>query len=794
MSILSKDRQKIKQLIIILIILAMAVGMGAIIGGVTWIIKRSPDISDYGQWQTSESSVVYASNGEILTKLYKEDRIYVPINKIPKDLQNAIVAIEDERFYQHYGIDIRGILRAIWVDIKAMAKVEGASTITQQLAKNALLTHEKLFSRKLQEMYIAMQFERMYTKAEILEFYLNEIFLGHSAYGVQSAAKFYFNKDVENLTLAESALIAGLPKAPNSYSPYRNLDKARKRRDLVLTKLLEQGYISQRDYKQAINEEIKLERAEENNAEVAPYFVEYIRKELLNKFGAKQVYTGGLKVYTTLDLDMQKKAQETVDHAFETNYLPTIVRQRGQSKTQPQVALLTVDPHTGYIKAMIGGRGDDKFNRTTQAYRQPGSAFKPFVYTTAIKQGAGTGTVVDDTPKGYKTTLNGDEDELWIPKNYDGEYHGPTTLRIALAKSLNVSAVKLLERVGISNAINVAKSLGIKNLVPEDRNLSLALGGLTKGVTPLEMSTAYGVFATGGIKTDPIAITKVEDNNGNIILSNEVHRNIVLDESVAYLVTDMLKSAISRGPLVWGTGWRAYLGRPAAGKTGTTSDYTDAWFVGYTPDLVTSVWLGEDSPTRMEYQMKDKEGNLIKDGTGKIKMDIISSGEASKIWGDYMKKVVENRPVKEFKRPNNIIAKEICIEDGLLPNQYCPPNARREELFIEGTEPTEVGTLHKATAQIKIDKSTGLIATDYCPQDEVVTRTYQVETGIIVDENGVPVKKIDPETKLPLTDEEGNYIYETTPTEKCNIHGPQNPAEEIKDKIFDFFNLLRGRD
>ncbi|WP_018249781.1 transglycosylase domain-containing protein [Orenia marismortui] len=792
---MSTKKQKIKQLSIILVILAMAIVMGAGIGGITWIIKKSPDISNYGQWKTSESTVIYASNGKVLTKLYKENRSYVPISKIPKDLQHAIVAIEDERFYEHFGLDIKGILRAIWVDLKHMAKVEGASTITQQLARNALLSLEQTFSRKFQEMYIALQFERMYTKDEILEFYLNEISLGdiyHNAYGVQSAAKYYFNKDVWELTLAESALIAGLPKGPNAYSPYRNLEKSRNRRNIVLKKMLEHGYIAKEEYEQAIKEKIHLEKAKENNAEIAPYFVSYIRKKLIDKFGSELVYTGGLKVYTTLDLDIQNKAKETTDEALE-KYIPTTTRKSGQSKLQPQLGIITIDPNTGYIKAMIGGRGDDKFNRTTQAYRQPGSSFKPFVYATAIEQGAGTGTIVDDTLKEYKTSLDDKEGASWIPKNYNNKYLGPTTLRIGLAKSINVMAVKLLDRVGIDNTIRLAKKMGIKNLVPEDRNLSLALGGLTKGVTPLEMATSYGVLATGGIKTDPIAITKVEDNNGNVIWSNETSRNIVLKESVAYLVTDMLRSAVSRGPLVWGTGWRAYLNRPMAGKTGTTSNYSDAWFVGYTPDLVTTVWIGEDSPTRMEYPKKDKQGNIIKDKNGKTQTEIVSSGEAARLWGDYMRKVVQNRPVKDFKRPDNIIAKEICIEDGQLPNQYCPPQSRREELYIEGTEPTKIGKLHKETAQVKIDKSTGLIATDYCPSDQIVTKTYQVDTGIIVDKNGVPIKKLAPETKLPLKDENGNYIYEQIPSKECDVHGPQDAGEEIKDKIFDFFNILRGR-
>lgn len=798
---MATKKQKTKQLIIVAFMLAMAIGLGAGIGGLTWVIKNSPDISDYGQWRTSESTIVYSSNNETLARLYKENRVYTPNNKIPKHLRRAIVSIEDERFYRHYGIDLKGIMRAIWVDLKHMAKVEGASTITQQLAKNALLTHEKAWSRKLQEMYIALQFERMYTKEEILEFYLNEIFLGHSAYGVQSAAKFYFNKDSQDLTLAESALIAGLPKAPNSYSPYRNLAKARSRRNLVINKMLEQGYITKKEAQRAKEEKIKLEKPQEKNEDIAPYFANYIRKKLIEKFGVKRVYTGGLKVYTTLDLKMQKQAKETIKEAIEKETIPTIEKKVGQGEKQPQLALITLDPKTGHIKAMMGGRGDDKFNRATQAYRQPGSAFKPFVYATAIKQGYGTGAVIDDTLKAYKTKItdteeNNDDENLWIPKNYDDKYLGPTTLRIGLAKSLNVMAVKLLDQVGINNTINLSKTLGIKSFVAQDKNLATALGGLTKGATPLEMANAYGVFANQGIKVKPIAITKVLDNRDNIIWENETQTNIVLDESVAYLVTDMLKSAIARGPLVWGTGWRAYLDRPAAGKTGTASNYTDAWFVGYTPDLVTSIWLGEDSPSRMEYPRKDKNNEVIETKNGETVTEIVSSGEAARIWGNYMRKVVKERKITDFKKPNNIITKEICIESGKLPGPYCPSHTRREELYVQGTEPIGVCDLHKKVAEIKIDSSTGLIATDYCPEEKVVTKTYQVQTGIIIDKNGVPIKKKEEETELPLTDEKGNYIYEKIPEEECTEHQPKKeetaPQDNLKNKIWDFFNLLKN--
>ncbi|WP_027340193.1 transglycosylase domain-containing protein [Halonatronum saccharophilum] len=798
---MANKKQQKTQLIIVSIILVFAISMGVIIGGVAWIIKQSPDISDYGQWKTNESTIIYASNGEILTRLYQQDRIYVPIDNIPDHLKNAVIAMEDERFFQHHGVDIRGIMRAITVNIQNMGKVEGASTITQQLAKNALLTHEKLFSRKIQEMYIAMQFERMYTKTEILEFYLNEVFLGHSAYGVESAARLYFNKSVEDLTLSESALIVGLLPAPNAYSPYRNLDLATRRRNIVLNKMVELDYITEGEANEARSEEINLERGREDNDNIAPYFVEHIRRQIIDMFGSKMVYTGGLKVHTTLDLDMQKKANQAIEEALDS-YIPTVDRTAGEGKEQPQLAVVTTDPHTGHIKAMVGGRGDDKFNRVTQARRQPGSAFKPFVYATAAEKGWGTGSIIDDIPKEYRTTLvneeevGGDVDDevdedsatdegVWIPRNYNDQYSGPTTLREALARSLNVPAVKLLDEVGINNTMNTARRMGIDNLTQDDRNLALALGGLTRGVTPLEMTTAYGSLATGGIKSQPIAITEVLDNNNNVIWSNESRRDIVLDESEAYLVTDMLQSAVSNRTERWGwggTGWRANLGIPAAGKTGTTTNYTDAWFVGYTPDLVTTIWLGEDSPTRMEYENEDGGSTIV------------SSGTAARLWGDYMREVVRGRPVNDFERPNNIVRQEVSTRSGKLPNPYTPQNRISEELYIRGSEPTELDDYFKETASMEVDKETGMIATEYCPEEKITTIEYQVETGIIVDENKDPIRKLD-DRKVPLTDDLGNFIYETIPDEECNVHPPEEDEEEedVRDKILDFFNILRGR-
>ncbi|SKA04706.1 penicillin-binding protein 1A [Selenihalanaerobacter shriftii] len=795
---MSNKNSNFKKISIIVIILIIAIISGAMVGSIAWIIKEAPDISNYGRWKPSEATMIYSEDGKLLTRLYQENRDYVPISKIPKNLQNAIVAIEDNRFYEHYGVDPWAIARALWVDIKGGGIIQGGSTLTQQLAKNALLTHERTIYRKIQEAYLAIQFERMYTKKEILEFYLNEIYLGHSVYGVQTAAKYYFNKDVSNLNLAESALIAGLPKAPNHYSPYEDPKASKRRRNIILNQMAKYGFISETKAKKTKDQPIRPNKGLINKKEIAPYFVRHIRDKLIDMYGAQAVYNSGLKVYTTLDYNLQMKAEQAIDKAF-NSYIPTVKKEKGYGLKQPQIALTTINPQNGHIKVMVGGRGDDnKYNRVTQAYRQPGSAFKPFVYASAIEKGYSPGSVIDDIPEAYK--VGKDEEDVWIPKNYDDKYLGPTTLRIGLAKSINVMAVKLLDKVGIKDTIKLTKKMGISSLVERgrknDNNLALALGGLTKGTTPLEMASAYGVLANQGIKVNPISILKVVDSRGNVLFENDPEQKIILSEDVAYLVTDMLRSVLSRGPLVWGTGWRANLGRPAAGKTGTTSNYTDAWFVGYTPDLTTSIWIGEDAPAKMEYKVYNDNGEVVKDKTGEPKTEIVSSAETARLWGDYMRSAIKSKPVKDFKRPNNIITKKICVESGLLPNEYCPEDSIREEFFIKGTEPTKVGNLHKPTIEVKVDNSTGQLATSGCPSEDVSTYTYQRDTHIRVDENGVPIKLVDEETGVPTRDEAGNYIYERMPEEECSLHegGLQDKIQEqtdkIKDKFWEFFDMM----
>src|SRR6056297_492046 len=453
-----------KQYILAFIILLLALISGITIGALSWIIQSTPEITDYKG--STESTQIYSANGELLTRLYKENRVYVPIEKIPNDLKNAIVSIEDSSFYQHHGIDFWGIPRAFITNIKAGKIVQGFSTITMQLAENALFTRqERTYYRKIQEIYLALQFERLYTKPEILEMYLNEIFMGHSAYGVQIAAHQYFGKDISELTLSQSALLAGLPKAPNYYSPLRNPEAAKERRNIVLNRMNELGYINNNELKQAKTADLNLKPEDPKQEDFAPYFIRYVRDELIDKFGAQMVYSGGLKVYTTLNTNMQKKAEDSVKNAL-GNYIPTVKRSNNE-QLQPQLSILSLNPKTGAIEAMIGGRGkNDQFNRATQAIRQPGSAFKPFVYTTAIKNNYSTSSLINDMPM-IAAEEKGEDKKIW-PKNFQDQYRGYVNLRTALTHSINVASVKLLREVGVNNTITTSEKMGISTFAQSD--------------------------------------------------------------------------------------------------------------------------------------------------------------------------------------------------------------------------------------------------------------------------------------------------------------------------------------
>ncbi len=599
---------------LLLIIIIAGLGFGFIFA----TMQTLPNVDDV---KPAASSQIYDVHGNLITTIHStENRLPVTLADTPNTLQNAFIAAEDSRFYSHHGIDPKGILRAAYVNITHQGVAEGGSTITQQLARNAFLTQDRTFVRKVKESLLALKIEQTYTKPEILEMYMNQIYFGQGAYGVEAASHTYFNKDVKDLTLAQAALLAGLPNSPNYLNPFDNIEAAKARQEVVLDQMVKYGYISQEEADKAKNASLKLasKPSTATTNSVASYFIDYVTKVVADKYGDDAIYKGGLKVYTTIDMDAQKNAVEAL------NKLPTFYTDKNGLQ-QPQGALVAINPRNGFIVAMAGGRGNDYFNRATQAVRQPGSAMKPFVYLAAIQEGMTPGTVMED-----KKVTYGD----WTPQNYERTYSGKVTLRYALAHSINVVAVELASKVGISKVIDLAKEMGLSTLVtdgqPNDLNLASALGGLSRGVTPLDLTAAYAVIANGGVKVKPVGITKIVDRNGQILEEYSPDEKRIVSEKDAYILTNMLETVITSG-----TGGNAYFGRPMAGKTGTTDDSKDAWFVGYTPTLVTTVWMGDD--------FGSETLNGITGGT-----------TPAEIWRYFMSATLANAPAVNFTVPDGV--------------------------------------------------------------------------------------------------------------------------------------------
>ena len=568
------------------------------------------------------ASQFYDINGNVIyTTLSEERRIPVNIDKIPKHVQKAFIAIEDNRFYEHGGIDYRGTARAL-VSTLSGREVQGGSTITQQLAKNAFLTQERSIIRKIKEAFIAKELEHKYTKDEILSMYLNRIYFGQGAYGIESASLYYFDKHVQNLDIAEAATLAAIPKSPNYYNPFENPQESKKRQELVIDQMVKYGFINAEQAAQAKAKKMVYSTSHKVKSDPRGYFFDMISQKVIEEVGADALYKGGLKIYTTLDMDMQKAAENAMRH------LPSYYTD-GKKLTQPQMALAAVDPKTGYVKAMIGGRGQDKFNRATLAVRQPGSAFKPFVYLTAMQNGFTPASIIEDKEEEFA--------KGWKPQNSDMKWHGKVSLRTALKRSFNVPTIKLAREVGVDKIVANAEKMGISTLVDSgaysDVNLAMALGGLSKGVNPLEMASAYGVLATNGLYSKPIALLKIVDREGKVLYQAKPQTKRVIDATSAYLTTNMLEDV-----LVSGTAGGMGIGRPAAGKTGTTDTNIDAWFVGYTPDLSTAVWVGDDNNKPMQ--------------------SMYGSGAPLSIWHDFMINALASTPRTGFSNPGVAIPAE----------------------------------------------------------------------------------------------------------------------------------------
>lgn len=560
----------------LIIMIALSILIGAISGFAFWTISDLPNTKMLQEYIPLESSRVYSSDGKVLAELYLERRTFIPHYQIPEHVKKAFIAVEDVRFYNHPGVDFIGIARALWHDIKAGGVVEGGSTITQQLARMLFLKPDKSIKRKIKEAALSIRIEQRYTKDEILGMYLNQAYFGTRAYGVEAASQTYFGKTINELSIADAALLASMPKAPSKYSPFKNPEKAKSRRTMALKQMMDSHFITQAQSEEAEN--VPLPETPHFRKYDAPYFIENLRQKLEGKFGT-ELYTSGYKIYSTLDSGMQRAAEEAI-----TNGLRSLEK---RVKLGVEAALVAIDLRTGQIKAFVGGSNfwKNQFNRATQALRQPGSAFKPFVFITAIENGMMSEDIVRDSPVSFAGAKPG---QRWIPRNYDGKYYGNVTLRTALAKSLNCATVRLATDIGIDGVIEMARRLGIRSQL--HRDLPLAIGA--SDVTLIDMVYAYSAFASGQ-QPKIMFYERILNRDGVVIEENKPVIEHVLSEEDVQEMKILLKAVVEEGTAV-----RAKeLKRPIFGKTGTTNDYTDAWFIGFDERLVVGVWVGRDDHT-----------------------------------------------------------------------------------------------------------------------------------------------------------------------------------------------------
>ena len=664
-------------------------GVGAIYASWALICRgnQCPSIEILAEYTPHQTSKLYAIDGRFIAELGLERRTLVKIDEIPKIVQDAFVATEDKRFYSHAGIDWH---RATGVILRSPLHgfSQGFSTITMQLARNVFpdkISREKSPIRKLKEAKVAREIEAKYDKKKILELYLNQIDLGHGAYGVETASQRYFGKSVRDLNLAEAAMLAALPKAPARYNPVRFPERAIQRRNTVIGLMRDAGYINDADESRARAYPLQLAN-KSVTGETAPYFVEWVRQQLDAQFG-KQLYEQGLKVYTTLDLDQQNAAERALErqvlaieagrfgpykHETLEHYLAHREGDVG-SGTSPylQSAFLTLDPRNGAVRAMIGGRDfdDSKFNRSVQALRQPGSAFKPIVYSAAVQNGRPASYIVNDSP----LVLQVPGQPEWAPQNYDLQFLGEIPMRQSLYQSRNVSTIRLGMELGEQTVINEARNFGLTTVIPPYPSIHIGAAE----VYPIELISAYTAFANLGVRATPNAIIRVENQKGEILWQPTPTRTQVLSPEESWIMVDMMKDVVRRGSAagsVWGAGFHY----PAGGKTGTTNDGTNVWFIGFTADLVAGAWMGFDRPQKIK---DNAQGGLL----------------AAPAWTAFMTEVYRRKPPPpDWPKPISIVTREIDISSGLLQTPYCPRNLVTSEFYISGTEPTRDCDKHLA--------------------------------------------------------------------------------------------------
>ncbi len=672
------------------VIAASGFGMGAAVGSWTRACAggNCPSIAVLDQYRPRQSSKIYAADGRLVADLGADLRTVRRLENMTPALRAAFVAVEDKRFFEHNGVDLRRVLGAVIANFRCLCFREGFSTITMQLARNVFperLPSTKQISRKVREVLVARELERTYTKERILELYLNQIYLGYNWYGVETASQRYFGKSSSDLNVAEAALLAAVANVPNFYNPLRYPDRAVRRRNTVINLMRNQGFLGAPEAERWKAYPLELS-SRRDYSETAPYFVEWVRRELFARFG-QNLYEQGYRVYTTLDLDMQAAAERALsqqlarieggdygpyEHMTYEDYLSEGGGERSVTNAPYlQAAFVAMDADSGYVRALVGGRDfrNSEFNRATQAARQPGSAFKPFVYTAAIRSGRPASHIVNDEPL---SLLEPTDSMPWEPVNFEGDFRGPMTLRRGIRLSRNLVAIQLGLELGIEAVRGEALRFGLSTRLPSVNSLSIG----SASVIPLEMVSAYSAFANLGVRSTPIGIVRVEDEQGNIVLEPQVRRDQILDEESAWIMTSMLQDVVNRGTARSGVRDSAGFRHPAGGKTGTTNDGRDVWFIGFTSELVAAVWIGFDVPRRIKAHSSG--GRL-----------------AAPAWGRFMRDVYERRPAPAaWERPTSLVMAEIDGVTGYLATEYCPGEVRYFEWFIPGTVPKEFCPIH----------------------------------------------------------------------------------------------------
>jgi 1A family penicillin-binding protein len=678
--------------LILVVLLLFSVGLA---GGATvyaYYALTLPPADELSARSLFMSTKIYDRHGRLLYEVFDPNagrRTVVPIADMPKHLIDATIATEDKTFYNNPGFDPLAIARAARVNLTQGEIVSGASTITQQLVKNIFLSPEQTYTRKIQEAVLAQEITRRYTKDQILEIYLNEIYYGNMAYGIEAAADTYFGKSARELTLAEASLLTGLPQSPSIYDPYTNLEAAKNRQRVVLGLMVKEGYITPSEAEAAWAEELHFIPLRVDMK--APHFVVYVRKLLEDKYGTEMVYRGGLQVHTTLDLEMQELAQQVA-----REHIATLA-----DRHVTNAAVVAMVPQTGEILVMLGSIDfwneeiDGQVN-VALALRQPGSSIKPVNYLAAFEKGWTPATMIMDV----KTEFPNFEGPPYIPKNYDGKEHGAVLVRQALACSYNIPAVKTLQFVGVPTMIEMAQRLGITTFTDPDRyGLSLTLGG--GEITLLEHTGAYAVLANGGLRVPSVAILGIEDSQGRVIEEYQpAPGRQVISPQHAYLITDILSDNEARSP-AFGPNSPLRLSRPAAAKTGTTDDWRDSWTMGYTPDLVVGVWVGNSDNTPMNH--------------------VAGSRGAGPIWHNFMERALADTPPKDFPIPPGLVTAEICTDTGMPATKLC--SNTRTEIFVDGTAATQLESIEQT---IRICKVSGDRATEACPPELVEEKVFQV--------------------------------------------------------------------